>query len=75
MRLRRGVLGAASQGQVVIREGLSGNEVLVKLVASGVCHSDLSVTRAALPLPPPVILGHEILDDQLVPVPARPPGV
>jgi len=35
------------------------NEVVVKLVASGVCHSDLSVMRAALPLPPPVILGHE----------------
>jgi len=35
------------------------NEVSVKLVASGVCHSDLSVVRAALPLPPPVVLGHE----------------
>lgn len=30
VRVRRVVLGAASQGQVVVREGLSGNEVLVK---------------------------------------------
>lgn len=35
------------------------NEVLVRLVASGVCHSDLSVVRGVLPLPPPVVLGHE----------------
>jgi S-(hydroxymethyl)glutathione dehydrogenase / alcohol dehydrogenase len=35
------------------------DEIMVRLVASGICHSDLSVTRAALPLPPPVVLGHE----------------
>jgi S-(hydroxymethyl)glutathione dehydrogenase/alcohol dehydrogenase len=35
------------------------NEVVVKLAASGVCHSDLSVTQGKLPFPPPVILGHE----------------
>ena len=35
------------------------DEVVVKLVASGVCHSDLSVLQAKLPFPPPVILGHE----------------
>jgi S-(hydroxymethyl)glutathione dehydrogenase/alcohol dehydrogenase len=35
------------------------DEVVVKLVASGICHSDLSVIRAALPFPPPVVLGHE----------------
>ncbi len=34
-------------------------EVLVKTVASGVCHSDLHVMEAALPVPPPVVLGHE----------------
>ncbi|MEO8603116.1 MAG: Zn-dependent alcohol dehydrogenase [bacterium] len=37
------------------REG----EVSVKVVASGVCHSDLSVLQAKLPIPPPCILGHE----------------
>jgi len=35
------------------------DEVMVKLAASGVCHSDLSVQQAKLPFPPPVVLGHE----------------
>lgn len=35
------------------------NEVMIKVAACGVCHSDLSVTNGTLPLPPPVILGHE----------------
>lgn len=34
-------------------------EVLVKVVASGVCHSDLSIQRGILPMPPPIIIGHE----------------
>ena len=38
-----------------LREG----EIIVKLAASGVCHSDLSVVQAKLPVPPPVVLGHE----------------
>lgn len=37
------------------REG----EVLVKLAASGVCHSDLSIQRGILPMVPPLIFGHE----------------
>jgi NDMA-dependent alcohol dehydrogenase len=35
------------------------DEVLVRLAASGVCHSDLSVQRGLLPVPPPAVLGHE----------------
>ncbi len=35
------------------------DEVVVKMAASGVCHTDLSVQQAKLPVPPPVILGHE----------------
>jgi len=35
------------------------DEVVVKLAASGVCHTDLSVVEAKLPVPPPVVLGHE----------------
>jgi S-(hydroxymethyl)glutathione dehydrogenase/alcohol dehydrogenase len=35
------------------------DEVVVKLAASGVCHSDLSVVQCKLPVPPPVVLGHE----------------
>ena len=34
-------------------------EVMIKMAACGVCHSDLSVTNGTLPLPAPVILGHE----------------
>jgi S-(hydroxymethyl)glutathione dehydrogenase/alcohol dehydrogenase len=35
------------------------DEVLVRLAASGVCHSDLSVQRGLLRVPPPCVLGHE----------------
>lgn len=41
--------------QKPLREG----EIAVKMVASGVCHSDLSVVQAKLPVPPPAVLGHE----------------
>jgi len=34
-------------------------EVLLKTVASGICHSDLHVIEGNLPVPPPCILGHE----------------
>jgi len=34
-------------------------EVLVRTVASGICHSDLHVIKGSLPVPPPCILGHE----------------
>jgi len=34
-------------------------EVRVKVVASGVCHSDLSVVNGTIPLPTPIVLGHE----------------
>ncbi len=31
----------------------------MKIVASGVCHSDLSVQNGTIPLPTPIVLGHE----------------
>jgi S-(hydroxymethyl)glutathione dehydrogenase/alcohol dehydrogenase len=34
-------------------------EVTVKMAACGVCHSDLSATNGTIPLPPPLVLGHE----------------
>ncbi|HEY5607217.1 MAG TPA: zinc-dependent alcohol dehydrogenase family protein [Alphaproteobacteria bacterium] len=34
-------------------------EVLVKIRAAGVCHSDLSVVSGDVPLPLPIVLGHE----------------
>lgn len=34
-------------------------EVKIKIGASGVCHSDLSVQNGTIPLPTPIVLGHE----------------
>lgn len=36
------------------------HEVLVRVVAVGLCHSDLHVLDGVLPVPPPAILGHEV---------------
>ncbi|MFI0241508.1 alcohol dehydrogenase catalytic domain-containing protein [Streptomyces sp. NPDC016845] len=41
-----------------VREPLAG-EVLVRVVAAGLCHSDLSVVDGTIPFPRPVVLGHE----------------
>lgn len=35
------------------------NEILVKVVATGVCHTDIVVRDGMLPTPLPVVLGHE----------------
>ena len=35
------------------------NQVLIQLEAIGVCHSDLSVSNGTMPIPPPIVLGHE----------------
>jgi len=35
------------------------DEILVRVVASGICHTDLVVQAGMLPVPMPVILGHE----------------
>jgi aryl-alcohol dehydrogenase len=43
---------------VTLRE-LRSDEVLVRLVATGVCHSDLVVREGLFPTPRPLILGHE----------------
>jgi len=34
-------------------------EVMVKIAACGVCRSDLSATNGTIPMPPPLVLGHE----------------
>ncbi len=34
-------------------------EIRVEVAASGVCHSDLSVQNGTIPLPTPMVLGHE----------------
>ena len=35
------------------------HEVLVELVATGICHTDLAIVEQLLPLPLPYVLGHE----------------
>lgn len=38
---------------------LAEDEILVRIVACGICHTDLAVRDAQLPVPLPVVLGHE----------------
>jgi len=38
---------------------LRPDELLVRIVASGICHTDLAVRDKQLPVPLPVVLGHE----------------
>ena len=40
-------------------EAPRAGEVMIKLAASGVCHSDLSMQNGTLMTPTPVVLGHE----------------
>jgi aryl-alcohol dehydrogenase len=43
----------------VTLKDIRSDEVLVRLVASGVCHSDVTVQKNLYPIPRPIILGHE----------------
>jgi len=36
-----------------------GQEILVKIAATGVCHSDLHFMKGEMPIPMPVVVGHE----------------
>ncbi len=38
---------------------LGARDARVRVEASGVCHSDLTIATGGVPMPPPVILGHE----------------
>lgn len=40
-------------------DDLQPNEVLVRLVATGVCHTDISAKSGSIPYPLPGVLGHE----------------
>lgn len=40
-------------------EEVRDNEILVRLVATGVCHTDLAMRDQAFPVPQPIVLGHE----------------
>ncbi|MDF2442988.1 MAG: aryl-alcohol dehydrogenase, partial [Subtercola sp.] len=45
--------------ETVTLDGPRADEILVELVAVGVCHTDLATIAGALPFPMPGILGHE----------------
>jgi S-(hydroxymethyl)glutathione dehydrogenase/alcohol dehydrogenase len=47
------------QVEEVHLRAVRGEEVLVRVAACGVCHSDLSVLKEHYPCPTPVVLGHE----------------
>jgi S-(hydroxymethyl)glutathione dehydrogenase/alcohol dehydrogenase len=59
----RAVITRANNVPVVVEdiivEAPRRGEVMIKLAACGVCHSDLSATNGTIPFPPPVVLGHE----------------
>jgi alcohol dehydrogenase len=53
---------AASRPLEIVEVDLDGpgrGEVLVKVAAAGLCHSDLSVIDGSRPRPTPMVLGHE----------------
>ena len=35
------------------------NEILVRVVATGVCHTDVGMRDQTFPVPQPIVLGHE----------------
>src|SRR5512140_3205425 len=45
--------------QEVDLDGPAQGEVLIKIAAAGLCHSDLSVINGDRPRPLPMVLGHE----------------
>jgi S-(hydroxymethyl)glutathione dehydrogenase/alcohol dehydrogenase len=52
--------GNATAGVEVIDVRPPGrDQVTIQLAACGVCHSDLSATNGTIPMPPPLVLGHE----------------
>jgi aryl-alcohol dehydrogenase len=50
--------GPFSVEQVTLAEP-QADEVLVRLTATGICHTDLSIVDQIMPLPLPYVLGHE----------------
>lgn len=62
MKTRAAILSEVN-GPLSIEEVEIGDpkygEVLIRMVASGVCHTDVSVMHGLLPAPMPIILGHE----------------
>jgi aryl-alcohol dehydrogenase len=51
--------GAPFEQCTVELDGLRPNEVLIDLKATGICHTDIAVKEGKIPVPFPVVLGHE----------------
>ena len=56
--------GVIFDGELEVTDGIevrdpNPDEVIVRIAAAGVCHSDLSVVNGTIPFPTPVVLGHE----------------
>jgi S-(hydroxymethyl)glutathione dehydrogenase/alcohol dehydrogenase len=45
--------------ETVVADGLRHNDVLVRIKAAGLCHTDLEVITGSLRYPLPIVLGHE----------------
>jgi S-(hydroxymethyl)glutathione dehydrogenase / alcohol dehydrogenase len=45
--------------ETVVADGLKRNDVLVRIKAAGLCHTDLEVVTGSLRYPMPIVLGHE----------------
>ncbi|MBV9150151.1 MAG: Zn-dependent alcohol dehydrogenase [Alphaproteobacteria bacterium] len=45
--------------ETVMADGLKRNDVLVRIKAAGLCHTDLEVITGSLRYPMPIVLGHE----------------
>ena len=52
-------IGAALDVSSVTLDDPKRDEVLIRMVASGVCHSDVSIIHGFWGLPAPLVLGHE----------------
>lgn len=62
MQIRAAVLDepqGALQIQTLELEDPRADEIRVRLVATGVCHTDISVMGRPFPVPQPIVLGHE----------------
>ncbi|RFU28222.1 hypothetical protein B7463_g8101, partial [Scytalidium lignicola] len=51
--------GGPFEVQKVELKDLRPDEIIVRMVATGVCHTDFSSTNGTIPVPTPVIVGHE----------------
>jgi aryl-alcohol dehydrogenase len=50
---------AQAQMETLTLGALRDDEVLVKMVATGICHTDITCRDGFMPMPRPIVLGHE----------------